>query len=125
MHAMAPGNSGALHAGHSLGVEGGGALLLLPSATDKAGERGDAAEGATGRVTTAAPAPPAVLAAAAAEEADGDWLPPTRNGLWQLGQRNCLPAELSATCIGLWQCGQRITNGMGVVLLLRPGERGV
>ena len=44
----------------------------------------------------------------------------TVNGFLHDGQRNCLPAELSATCIAVVQFGQRITCGMvGLVWSLR------
>src|SRR5262245_37682516 len=97
MQAIAPSSSLALHAGHQFGAAAGGG----------AGGRGGAG-GAEGRVATAAP--PALAAAGGG----GGAAPPTVNGFWQNGQRNCLPAALSASWICWVQCGQRITIGMVV-----------
>src|SRR5271166_5940182 len=115
MQEMAPGLSGLPQAGQLAGVPdvdaaaapgglvpggGTGGRLMLPSDTLPA-------EG--GRAGPAA-APTAAGCGAAAG---------TVKGFWHDGQRNCLPAELSATDIAVVQFGQRITCGMvGLVLLL-------
>src|SRR4051794_36490728 len=110
MQDTAPGSSGALQAGHSVGV--GGALVsavapvAVGAAAGGAGGRAGGPGGAGGRAgaegagptLAPTPAPTAATAGAAA---------PAVNGFWQEGQRKDLPAELSGNCMALEQLGQR------------------
>src|SRR5262249_30221094 len=98
MQAMAPGNSVDLQAGHSVGVvaaDGAGGM-------DTDGDDGAVGPGRgavmPGLLPPATPAPTGWGAGA-----------PTMNTCLQDGQRTCLPAALSGTCIVLLQCGQRMT----------------
>src|SRR5262249_45757152 len=120
----------AIHAGNGAGQQGslaGGAfrrrarrgrgLRGAPSRVRRGGG-GRGGGGGAGGVATALPPPPDAAAPTAA-----GCPPPTVKAFWQLGQRNCLPAELSASCIGLVQCGHRITSGMGSILILTSPKR--
>src|SRR5277367_5174652 len=101
MHEMAPGKSALPQAGQLAGVvdtaapdglapgAGTGGRLMAPSDTLPAEDGG--------RPPTAAPAPTATGFGAAAG---------TVTGFLHDGQRYCLPAELSATCIAVVQFGQ-------------------
>src|SRR6516164_8129657 len=101
MQAMAPGSSSEAQAGHFVGTGG------LEGAT-------------TGLGGAATPPPPAPSCRFGAEPrltlaADGVAdAPGTMNGLPQpaFGQRNCLPAEPSGSCMALEQCGQLMMIGM-------------
>src|SRR5437899_2228346 len=98
MQAMAPGRSLALHAGHSVGVPEDDGLELGAALVDC--DVAGVGEGAR---------PPAGAPPGGRVEA-----PPTTNGFLHPGQRTCLPAELSGTCICLVQWGQLMTCGMTV-----------
>jgi hypothetical protein len=117
MQAMAPGKSGDLQAGHSFGAAAGGTLIEPdePGAFFPGGNGGGPfrpGEEGGGTLTVEAGAAEAVAAAGTGTLREGAGAPPTTNGFWHDGQRNCFPAESSAICMGLAQCGQRITNGI-------------
>src|SRR5438105_1239141 len=66
---------------------------------------------AAGRLA-AAPAPATRAGAGAAAAGAGAGAAGATKAFLQKGQRNCLPPELSASCICWRQCGQLITYGM-------------
>src|SRR5258708_29933282 len=116
MQAMAPGKRSALQAGHFVGVCGAAAGWVVAVVPDDdvgwlAGTRGtepnEGAGGAAGGLGTAAEE---ALAAATASRDGAD--APTVNGFWHVGQRNCLPAESSASLIAVAQWGHLITSGI-------------
>src|SRR5947209_943786 len=100
MHAMAPGSSVLPHAGQVVGVPP--AAFAAASAEVIDGRVIDGTDGVDGGrdgadVEDEAAAPTVCSAGAGAV-----------NGFLQLGQRNCLPAEPSGSCIGVLQCGHWI-----------------
>src|ERR1700676_3872052 len=116
MHAIAPGKRTALHAGHCVAVAGAAAAALLAvvvagaavgaAAGGRVGGAGVGARGAAGLLVAAGLALPTATASRAGAAA------PTVNGFWQLGHRNCLPAESSAIRIAVEQFGHLITIGI-------------
>jgi hypothetical protein len=127
MQAMAPGRSFDLQAGHSTGVSpglgsGGGKLNdgeeevdALPEgaaalfAEDPVGGRlNDGEEEVDGLIAGDGALPNAAAAAAAGAGA------PTVKIFLQEGQRNCLPVELSPTCMAVEHFVQVMTIGMGL-----------
>src|ERR1700682_292042 len=117
MHAMAPGRSGVLHAGHSVGAADGGVDLLL-----SAGEAGGgAAIAAEPERAATRPVPEAGVAAGAAAAGWRTCAAPTRMAFLHAGHSTCFPAALSGTCMAWLQCGQRINCGIRITFLLPAG----
>src|SRR5437868_1419865 len=109
MQAMAPGSSSEPHAGHlfdaGAGV-GGGAGGGLGTWAGLLGAGGALTLGGGGGVGAAATA-----AATGSRVVAG-----TVKTVLQVGQRNCLPAELSPTCMAVLQWEQLMICGMVVLV---------
>src|SRR6516162_5883059 len=110
MHEMAPGSRSALQAGHfvgpcgllaAVGAAGGAADSVGAGGRGGGAGRGAAADAGGGAGAAAAPAPTGCSAGAGIVKTS-----------LQVGQRTCLPAALSGTCIRVWHFGQAITCGM-------------